>query len=287
MTIKSKNIIKNLLKVSILSFIIISLLNIWNNFINAKKESEVISEKNNTNNTIYSNSKIDPIANIWVAISTNIWIKYFKKQDISYDNIYQEIYSIDDILNNKEEIKDELIAKNILYIKEYFNFVKTDFNTLLINTNDKKTTLNNIINQLEIRFTNSIKALSLLSKQKEILLDEYSNTINKIESVKKDMEENYDTINLEWLNKNLDEYYDLKRDEAILKTYIILISWFENRYNIINNYNKLLLDTLINNKDIIIKDSYVVIPDSWDQLISDFNLIISETEYKENIKSEE
>jgi hypothetical protein len=47
----------------------------------------------------------------------------------------------------------------------------------------------------------------------------------------------------------------------------------------------LLLDTLINNKDIISKKSYLVIPDSWNKLLRKFNLIYSESEHKDKIKN--
>jgi hypothetical protein len=40
------------------------------------------------------------------------------------------------------------------------------------------------------------------------------------------------------------------------------------------------LDTLINNKDALIKDAYVVIPDSWTQLLKKFDLIYDEKTLK-------
>jgi len=43
-----------------------------------------------------------------------------------------------------------------------------------------------------------------------------------------------------------------------------------------------LLDTLINNKDILSKNSFIVLPDSWDQLLKDMNIIFDESTYKAN-----
>jgi hypothetical protein len=83
----------------------------------------------------------------------------------------------------------------------------------------------------------------------------------------------------------MNNYYDLKYKQIILKTNIIFINEFLKRYSYLNNYNKLLLDTLINNKDIISKNSYLVIPDSWNRLLRKFNLIYSESEYKNKIKN--
>ena len=284
MTIKYRNIIKILSKVAILSFIIAIALNLWSFFIDGKEENVIV---NNNDNTIFINSKIDPIANVWVAISTNIWIKYTERQTISYDNIYKNIYSAQDILENRSEVKSELIGKNMLFIREYFNFIKTDFNNLLKNSTDKKTTLNNIINQLEFRFRTSLTNLNILAKQEDIIILEYQKTLEEINITKQDMEKSYYDLNTIVLNKNMNNYYDLKRKEAILKTHLVFINWFQREYNSINAYNKTLLDTLINNKDIISKDSYLVIPDSWDVLLEQFNLVISEEQYKANIKKEE
>ena len=284
MTIKYRNIIKILSKVAILSFIIAIALNLWSFFIDGKEENVIV---NNNDNTIFINSKIDPIANVWVAISTNIWIKYTERQTISYDNIYKNIYSAQDILENRSEVKSELIGKNMLFIREYFNFIKTDFNNLLKNSTDKKTALNNIINQLEFRFRTSLTNLNILAKQEDIIILEYQKTLEEINITKQDMEKSYYDLNTIVLNKNMNNYYDLKRKEAILKTHLVFINWFQREYNSINAYNKTLLDTLINNKDIISKDSYLVIPDSWDVLLEQFNLVISEEQYKANIKKEE
>jgi hypothetical protein len=43
------------------------------------------------------------------------------------------------------------------------------------------------------------------------------------------------------------------------------------------------LDTLINNKDILVKDSFVVIPDSWDELLQKMNIIFDEQTYKASL----
>jgi hypothetical protein len=60
----------------------------------------------------------------------------------------------------------------------------------------------------------------------------------------------------------------------------VYINHFLWEYSYLNQYNKLLIDTLINNKEWIIKDSYVVIPDSGWALLKKFNLIYTEEEFK-------
>jgi hypothetical protein len=43
---------------------------------------------------------------------------------------------------------------------------------------------------------------------------------------------------------------------------------------------------LINNKTALIKDAYVVIPDTWVEFLRDFNLLYNESEYKATQKSQ-
>ena len=62
----------------------------------------------------------------------------------------------------------------------------------------------------------------------------------------------------------------------------IFVNKFLNQYTFLNEYNKVLLDTLINNKDILSKNSFIVLPDSWDQLLKDMNIIFDESTYKAN-----
>jgi len=54
----------------------------------------------------------------------------------------------------------------------------------------------------------------------------------------------------------------LKQENTNALTYIIFINKFLNYYVILNEYNKKVLDTLINNKEILIKNTQLVIPDT-------------------------
>lgn len=284
MSLKTKNIIKIIIKVSILSSIILAVVY----FSSGLLWGQETVKSSNTKKTISSNidnftsTKIKPIANVWVAISTNLWIKYTKNQTISTSNIYKEIFSVEEILIWSKEVKEEIVWKNINYLKEYLNFVRTDFNTLLKNSTDKKRTVENIINQLEIRYTRAVTNSNFLIEQNNIINGEYLSVVNSIETVKQNIASNYGTVNIEWIYENMENYYTLKQQEAKLKIYLVLINNFLLSYEGVNNFTALLLDTLINNKDAISKNTYVVIPDSWDALIDDFGLIISEAEYKAN-----
>lgn len=288
MSLKTKNIIKIIVKVSILSSIILAVVYYSSSFLWAQETVNNSNTKtlvsSNTNN--FTNAKIKPIANVWVAISTNLWIKYTRNQTISTSNIYNEVFSVEEILSGSKEVKEEIIWKNINYLREYLNFVRTDFNTLLKNSSDKKRTVENIINQLEIRYTRAVTNSNFLIEQNNIINGEYISIVASIETVKQNIARNYAAANVENIYEDMENYYTLKLQEAKLKMYLVFINNFLLSYESINNFTALLLDTLINNKDVISKDTYVVIPDSWDALIDDFELIISEAQHKAKTSEE-
>ena len=82
----NKKIFKNIFKVSIISIIIVIVYKIWIIFINANDNSKNVEKTNKSNFKVISSSDI---SKSWVAISTNIWIKYNQKKVIT-QAIYQE-----------------------------------------------------------------------------------------------------------------------------------------------------------------------------------------------------
>lgn len=105
-------------------------------------------------------------------------------------------------------------------------------------------------------------------------------TNNNIEELKKKIDIDFSSNNSAGTLENINKYLELKKEFYYSRTYIVYINHFINEYNILNNYNKILLDTLINNKEALIKDAFVVIPDSGAELLKSFNLLYSEDELK-------
>ena len=278
MSLKMKQIIKNIIKISTLSLMFILWFFIINTFATVETNQKVETIPNN--NTNYKNVIIKPLANVWVAITSNIWLWINKTTQLSESNINNNVFQISDFYSNTNNIKDWIIKTNIVFTKEYLNIIRMDFNWIIKESNDKAKTLNNIIKQLEIRYTNANINLITLNKQKLVLLVEYEKINIQIETLKLNLEKDFQDSKSDDVFNHIDNYYELKKKETVLKTNIIFINEFIKRYNYLNNYNKLLLDTLINNKDVISKNSYIVIPDSGDQLLRSFDLIFTETEYK-------
>jgi vancomycin resistance protein YoaR len=196
------------------------------------------------------------------------------------------VFKVEDFYNNSEIIEKELIEKNMIFTKEYYNVLKINFNEVIKKSENRKKTLNNIIKQLQIRYKNANTNIINLNKQRELLIGEYERIILKTQNLKRNLEKDFSKSNTKKVLEHTNDYYKLKYKEVNLKTNIVFLREFLKRYNFLNKRNKLLLDTLINNKDIISKNSYIVIPSSGSNLLKDFNILFTEEEHKQRIKKQ-
>jgi len=147
-------------------------------------------------------------------------------------------------------------------VDEYKNILKTNVKQLIDSSYDKPRILNAFIEQLEYRYTLGLDNAKKLNKQKTVFLNNMNKVNEKISNLKKKIETDFKNNDSKESLKNIDNYLEFKKEYYYSKTYTVYINHFLAEYNYLNNYNKLLLDTLINNKNALIKDSFVVIPDS-------------------------
>ena len=274
----SKQFNKFLLKVLLLSAFIVLIFNIWDNLINANSipSNEYIET---TNNSTFKKINNSSIWKTWVAITTNIWIR-FKQRLETPATIYKEVFSISEIISNPHTANIELIWNNMTIIEEYRNVLKTDVKQLLDSSYDRPVILNAYIGQLEYRYVIWIDNIKKLTQQRTVFLNNMASVNAKIETLKIKIEKDFRDNDSEESLNNVDLYLALKKEFYYSRTYIIYINHFLSEYWFLSKYNKLLLDTLINNKDALIKNAFVVIPDSGTQLLRSFNLLYTEEDYK-------
>lgn len=278
-----KNLTKNILKISIIAILIILAYRIWIFFINAN---------NNSTNNLPSNQKnfkkihSSEMWKTWVAISTNIWIKYSEKKPLS-PIIYQELFSIEELKKDKSKAENAIITKNMLEIKEYYSLLKTDFKSIIKESSDKKATFKWVYNQLSIRYKNTIESIKILEKQKNIFTSEYNKLENNINNIKSKINSDYKKWDPEAINEDISKLLSLRQDFNYVRTYIIFINNFLGNYQALNNYNGTLLNALSLNKDAIEKWSYIVLPDSGKEILKDYGLLYTEDEYNKTIKNRE
>ncbi len=264
-------IIKNIAKITTLSLI----LTVWLLFLVESFSEDKIKKVEAKNSENYKNVVLIPIANVWVAITSNIWMWFNKNSVISEQRINKDIFKPDDFYKNTNRVKSSIVY-NMTSIKEYYNILKTDFKEEIKNSRDRERTLENIIKQLEIRYTVTNESISNIKKQIDILLAENDRVRSEISSLKNTLEIDFAKSRAQEVFSHLDSYYELKYKEISLRTNTVFLWEFIKRYNALNNYSKLLLDTFVTNKDIIVKNSYIVIPNSWTKILENFDLIFSE-----------
>lgn len=279
----SRNIKSFLLKVFVLTTIIIVGFSIWNNISNAPdKEKELNSAKEIINTTNKSNFKWvnnSWLWKTWVAITTNIWTKYKQRTEIPA-TIYKDVFSVNNMVQNWEVWSDELISANMIIIEEYKNTLKTDIKWLLAQSKNKAEILDALIEQFEFRYEKSVKQSISLNEQKAIFEREMAEANSQIEILKVKINTDYKNRDAIASKENITNYLNEKNKYNYARTYIIYINQFLRDYSILNDYNKKLLDTIINNKEAILKESYVVIPNTWVELLKEFDLLYEEAEYK-------
>lgn len=272
----NKNITWNFIKVLMLTWVFFLIINYFWYFLSGAQDW--FSSKN-SNKEKFTSNDINIIWNIWVAISTNIWTRHKQTQD-SDINTYKDIVEVWYILSNQKIAKDKLISANMMFLGEYFNILKTDIRWLLASSNDREFALNSFIAQLEYRYKNWIANASKLNTQKQELQKAFETTSKEIENIKQKIWDDFWNLNEKETKNNIDVYLDIKQKNINAQTYIVFIDKFLNYYNILNSYNKKVLDTLINNKEVLIKNSQVVIPDTGGEILKQLKLLYDEKDWK-------
>lgn len=245
------------------------LLNVW-----AEKEADKLSNKEK-----FASSQTEVISNIWVAITTNVGTRYKQIKETPVVT-YKDVIDVGYVLGNENIAKDALITGHMLFLNEYFQVLKTDIKSLLSQSNDRSFALDSFIAQLEYRYRTASSNMQILTNQKQELIKAYESSSKEIENLKTKIWSDFSQFNNNATIKNIDDYLRLKVTNTNAQTYIVFINKFLNYYTILNNYNKKVLDTLINNKEILIKNSQVVIPDTGWELLKQLKLIYTEEEWK-------
>lgn len=262
-------------RIIVLTWVFFVLINFLWYFWNSKDSVEAAS----VNKENFESNDIQVMWNVWVALSTNIWTRASEIANSSV-SVYKDVFTIWQIIADNRTVQDELITKNMIILNEYLNVLKTNVRWLLNSSNDRVSFLNAFIDQLEYRYKVWVENINTLNLQKSQLLASYNASVQKVENIKQDLAVNYWDLKTTETLENIDWYLETLQEQTYARTYLVFVNKFIDSYNILNNYNKVLLDTLINNKEALIKNTQVVIPDSWSSLLDKLDLIYTENEWK-------
>lgn len=251
-----------------LTFLLAFQIPVWAEYKNNNQETH--------NKNTYQNSETENLWVVGVAIATNLWTRHTQITSLPA-TIYKDVISIEDILSNKNTSSDDFVTKNMLLIKEYRNVSATNIQKLLNQSYDKQWTLKVYLDTLKNRYTLANRQMASLNQQKQIFEATLDQTQTQINEIKTKIENDFQSVNTDATLDNIDTYLELKHKYDLTRTYLIFTNKFIEQYNFLNNYNQKIAQTIINNSDAIIKDAYVVVPESWNtQLLQDLNLLIEE-----------
>lgn len=269
-----------LLKILLLTSIIVGVFNIWWSFIKADKSANK-NIQTVTNNENFRNTWSSQIWKTWVAISTNLWIRFKQRSEIPA-TIYKDVFSINELKLEWYDANNLIIASNMIITQEYKNILRSDIKWILDSSRDRASMLNALIDQLEYRYEKAVIESRKLLEQKKVLEWEVTKAASEKNAIVAKIDSDFKANNAKASAENIKKYLEIQNNFYYARTYIVYINQFLREYQILNDYNKKLLDTLINNKNAIIKDAYVVIPDTWTDLLRQYNLLIEEADYKSN-----
>jgi len=267
-----------LLKIAVVSSVFVVALQAYSVF----TTQEISQETAKTNKQTFQSAYTTNYANVWVALSTRIWIAFSDGESSTNGlSFYRNQSGVWASSEEKKAIRESLIKENMFIVWDYLNLSRTDIKSLLDSSSDRQRTLEWFISQLELKYKNSALSIESLEAQKADLLVYLEQIDTQIENTKVSMEENFSLWQSTQTLANVDSYFELRKEYTQAFTDIVFINQFLKQHSFLNNYNKGILDTLINNKKAIIDRSYVVIPDSGSQYLRPLELIFDEAEIKQ------
>jgi hypothetical protein len=169
----------------------------------------------------------------------------------------------------------------MIAVQEYRNVLKTSIKNLIGNSLNKQEVLEAYISQLEFRYEAAINNQKNLLKQKEMFTTSMTEANSEILSIKNKITLDFNANDSQASIENIDNYLEEKKKFYFARTYIIYINQFLREYQYLNGYNKNLLDVLINNKEAIIKDAYLIVPDNGGlESLKALDLLFEESDFK-------
>ena len=234
---------------------------------------------NADNDANFSQANMTYMGNIATAVSLNVGMGG-KQVSNTPVNLSADIISIAEVLASPRDGQKRLIGSNMLAISAYVNVLKTDIVGMLDQATDRTRTLDEQIELLKSYYTKTNERLALINEQINDLKGIITSSMEVTNTAKSSMETQYQAFDYSGVDGLIEDYVTAKNNENKARVYLVYLERFQRAYGILQGKNKVLLDTLINNREALIKKATVVIPDSGRDLMKKLNLIETEAESK-------
>lgn len=165
-------------------------------------------------------------------------------------------------------------------INAYLNLLKIDIGNMLDTATDRTRTLDEHIALLKTYYIKTKEKQATISTQIQELKNTITEDANAANALKTNISTAYKGMDYASMDTMISSYMAAREDEMKARTFLTFLEKFSSSYNTLQGENAKILDTLINNREAIIKRATVVVPDSGTELMRKLNLIQTEAEYK-------
>lgn len=226
----------------------------------------------NQNDMQFRRADVPYLGNVGVALSLNVGLSKSIKDNTPV-RLYEDVIPLSSILANKTTGRDKVIASHMIAAQEYINVLQMDVNKTLDQSSDRQAMLESIIDGLKYRGNKTNEYLASLSSQRSELQAALDASTRKITDLKAKLTSSYQKMDYDGTQEALDEYITEKNNETYARSYLVFLDKFTAMYTALNSYNRKLLDTLTSNKEALIKNVTVVLPDSGNEFMNKLNLL--------------
>lgn len=229
------------------------------------------------NDLAFQQADINYLGSIATAMSLQAGQKEALVKNSSVNTASNTI-SITEVLENPEAGQQKLIGNNMIAISSYVNILSTDIPRLLDNAVSREKTLNEHISLLKSYYNKTLERLTIINEQIADLTGIINQSNNDTNWAKSIMESSFVGYDYSGVDGAIDTYVWAKNKDTRARVYMIYLEKFKKSYTTLQTKNLKLIDTLVNNRDALIKRSTIVIPDSGSELIKTLKLIQTEKE---------
>ncbi len=164
----------------------------------------------------------------------------------------------------------------MIAMQEYMNVLQTDVNKLLDSSADRAGMLESFIDQLKYRGNATNAHIESLNAQRTELQSAINRSNAAIATLKTTLASAYEKFDSDQTETALAQYLEEKKTQTYATSYLVFLDKFVATNSALNAYNRKLLSTITTNKEALIKNVTITLPDSGNEFMKKLELLRNE-----------